>query len=59
MTTPKQYSIIDDIVYQTDRVKKGSDVFRGGKTFYEDDVKKQGQKYKILNTVDTGLMSNI
>lgn len=53
MTTPKQYSIIDDIVYQTDRLKKGFEVFRGGKIFYEDDIKKTGQQYKILYTVDT------
>ena len=53
MTTPKQYSTIDDVVYQTDKVKSGSDAFRTGKTFYEDDVKKLGQKYQILCTVDT------
>lgn len=44
MTTPKQYSIIDDVVYQTDRVKKGSGVLKAGNTFYEESVKKSVQK---------------
>lgn len=33
MTTPKQYSIIDDVVYQTDRVKNGLGALRVGKNF--------------------------
>ncbi|GAB7390684.1 alpha/beta hydrolase family protein [Lactococcus garvieae] len=53
MTTPQEYSLITSKVYDTDRVKKGSKAFRTGYVFYEDDVKKTGQKYKILNTVDT------
>ncbi|MEY8458406.1 DUF6792 domain-containing protein [Lactococcus ileimucosae] len=53
MTTPKQYSVIDDVVYQTDKVKKGSKAFRKGYTFYENLGAETGQQYQILNTVDT------
>ena len=53
MTTPNQYRVIDEWVYDVDSTKNGLNAFRTGKIFYEDDVKKLGQKYKILNTVDT------
>jgi Putative lipase essential for disintegration of autophagic bodies inside the vacuole len=53
MTTPQEYSLISSKVYDIDRVKEGLEAFRPGYVFYEDDVKKSGQKYKILDTVDT------
>jgi hypothetical protein len=52
MTTPKQYSGLDNIVYDTDSVKLKEPV-RSGKFVYENYPKNTGQKYEILNTVDT------
>lgn len=53
MTTPKEYSVIDSTVYDTDRVKEGSDALRTGNKFYVDPDDKSSQQYEILNTVDT------
>lgn len=53
MTTPKEYSAIDSTVYDTDRVKKGSDALRIGNKFYADPDDKSSQQYQILYTVDT------
>lgn len=52
MTTPKQYAGLDSIVYDTDSVKLKKPV-RIGKFVYENYPKNTGQKYQVLNTVDT------
>ena len=52
MTTPKQYAGLDSIVYDTDSVKLKNPV-RTGKFVYENYPKNTGQKYEVLNTVDT------
>ncbi len=52
MTTPKQYSVLDDKSYKVDSAKEKRP-YRSGSTFYEDEEHKTGQEYKVLNTIDT------
>lgn len=52
MTTPKQYSVLDDKSYKVDSAKERRP-YRSGSTFFEDEKHKTGQQYKILYTVDT------
>lgn len=52
MTTPNQYAVIDDKVYSTDSLKSKNPVrSHNSKSTFAD--KNSGQKYKVLNTVDT------
>lgn len=53
MTSPKQYSVIDDVVYKVDSIKEGlKNAQRVGDTFFEN-KDNSGQEYQILYTVDT------
>lgn len=52
MTTPNQYAVIDDKVYNTDSLKSKNPVraYNFKSTFID---KNSGQKYKVLYTIDT------
>ena len=53
MTSPKQYSVIADVVYKVDSIKEGlKNAQRVGDTFFEN-KDNSGQEYQILYTVDT------
>lgn len=52
MTTPNQYAVIVDKVYNVDSVKSKKPIrsYNSKSTFID---KNSGQKYKVLNTIDT------
>ena len=53
MTSPKQYSVMADVVYKVDSIKEGlKNAQRVGDTFFEN-KDNSGQEYQILYTVDT------